>query len=212
MTRRARVALLAPALLTALVAGCGAAPGANGAQSPSAPAAQAPAAQAPEKPSQQPPPSEAPKPSATVKLAVGYKAPAISVTDLGTGQNLTLDKLKGQVVVLNFWATWCGPCKAEMPDLQTFQQENQGKVRVVAVGIEGETPDGMRAFAKNRGLTFTLGYDGGKAQKTYQVFTIPFTYWIDQNGVIQAVTRSAMPLDFMRTTAVRTAELGRGNP
>jgi peroxiredoxin len=104
------------------------------------------------------------------------------------GDSITLSALRGQVVVLNFWATWCVPCRIEMPLLQTFHEQQQANgVRVVAVNL-GETTAEVRAWADVYRLTFDLPLDPqGQIAAQYYLRGQPSTYIIDQNGMIRHI-------------------------
>ncbi|MFC0417230.1 TlpA disulfide reductase family protein [Cytobacillus solani] len=90
--------------------------------------------------------------------------------------------------MLNFWATWCPPCKAEMPHMQNFYEENNNKgMEVLAVNLtnidKGE--ENIKTFVKEYGLTFPIPLDeNGLIGPQYQAFTIPTSYIIDSNGMI----------------------------
>ena len=93
-------------------------------------------------------------------VEVGSSAPAFTATDLKTGQSATLADYKGQVVLLNVWATWCEPCKIEMPSMEQMEKElgPQG-LKIVAVSIDEGGPDAVRQFAQDYGLTFRILQD-----------------------------------------------------
>ena len=127
-------------------------------------------------------------------------APQISIAGLGTGSQAPLFELetadgemvgledyRGQVVLLNFWATWCAPCRIEMPLLQsTFESfKDQG---LVILGIDFDEPaDLVASFGDELGLTFPLLLDpGGKVQQQYKVRGYPTTVILDREGRIQS--------------------------
>ncbi|TLS38012.1 redoxin domain-containing protein [Pseudalkalibacillus caeni] len=129
----------------------------------------------------------------------GNKAPDFQLTTL-KGDTLKLSDLEGKKVLLNFWASWCPPCKAEMPHMQDFYTENKEQVEVVAVNLtSAESNKGnVQQFAKDYGLTFPIPYDeNGEIGATYQAFTIPTSYWIDSNGLIQKKVVGPMSKDMM---------------
>jgi peroxiredoxin len=127
-------------------------------------------------------------------------APQISIAGLGTGNQaplfeleaadggmVSLEDYRGQVVLLNFWATWCAPCRIEMPLLQsTFESfKDQG---LVILGIDFDEPtDLVASFGDELGLTFPLLLDpGGKVQQQYKVRGYPTTVILDRDGRIQS--------------------------
>lgn len=118
----------------------------------------------------------------------GEAAPDFELTSLD-GEAVRLSDYRGKKVILNFWATWCPPCKAEMPHMQKFYEANKDKgIEVLAVNLtsidKGE--DSVQAFVEEFGLTFPIPMDrDGKLGPQYQAVTIPTTYIIDTEGIIQ---------------------------
>lgn len=120
-------------------------------------------------------------------LREGAEAPDFELTTLA-GEKVKLSDYRGKKVILNFWATWCPPCKAEMPHMQNFYEENKDKgVEIVAVNLTNmdKGMEDIKTFVKDYGLTFPIPLDEeGVAGTTYQAFTIPTSYILDENGVI----------------------------
>ncbi len=112
------------------------------------------------------------------------EAPDFALLRLG-GDTLRLRDLRGKVVLLNFWATWCVPCRAEMPDIERLSREFAGRgLVVVAVNLQ-EGRRAVRRFVDELHLTFPVVLDGdGKMAAAYGVRPIPTTFLIDQNGFI----------------------------
>jgi peroxiredoxin len=112
------------------------------------------------------------------------------------GQTVQLSRLKGQVVFLNFWATWCVPCKAEMPAMERLHQALQGRpFRMLAVNLQ-EPPDTIRKFVDELGLTFDVVLDPtGEITRNYSVNNLPLTYLIDKRGMIVARAIGERPWD-----------------
>ncbi|HEY8343077.1 MAG TPA: thiol-disulfide oxidoreductase ResA [Calditerricola sp.] len=105
------------------------------------------------------------------------------------GKPLTLSDLRGQAVVLNFWATWCPPCRREMPALQAAYEAYREK-GVVVVGVNfGESRATVRGFLSRHGVTFpvVLDQDQNITTKVYGVKTFPTTVLIDSRGMVQAI-------------------------
>ena len=99
-------------------------------------------------------------------------------------RTLRLGDLRGKVVFLNFWATWCEPCREEMPSMERLHQtyKDRGLV-VLAVSTDSQGASVVRPFAKQYKLTFDLGLDPKMAlASTYQVWAVPSTYIIDRKG------------------------------
>jgi len=112
------------------------------------------------------------------------KAPDFTLRDVN-GRTVTLASLKGKVVLLNFWATWCPPCKAEMPSMNKLYNELKSKgFEVVAVSTDNGISPVKEFLAKNR-IDFTVIFDETKAvAREYKVFSMPTTFLIDRNGFI----------------------------
>lgn len=118
--------------------------------------------------------------------AVGQKAPFFSLKDLD-GKVVRLDAFSGKVVVVNFWATWCIPCREEMPLLQQFAVEN-GQDAVV-VGIDLDEPRNLVAsYIENYEIGFPIMLDdGSKVADRYLIHGFPTTIFIDPEGKIAAI-------------------------
>lgn len=116
----------------------------------------------------------------------GELAPGIDLPDLA-GKRLTLSGLRGRVVVLNFWATWCPPCVNEMPSLQKLHDALADKgLEVVAVSVDERFSD-IERFVGSFDLTFTILHDEGmKVSRAYQTFKFPETYIIDREGRLRS--------------------------
>jgi thiol-disulfide isomerase/thioredoxin len=118
-------------------------------------------------------------------IQVGLPAPTFELRTLG-GRVVKLEDLRGQVVLLNFWATWCGPCRLEMPTFQEFYEDVDG-LEIVAVNV-GDHPDNVEDFILELELTFIVLMDPDKtAESLYGIQGIPTSYIIDQDGIIRAI-------------------------
>lgn len=132
---------------------------------------------------------ELPKPpgasSTPVSELVGKPAPDFLVTDL-KGEELTLEKYRGQVVLLDFWATWCGPCIREMPNVKrTYEKYKDQKFQIIAISLD-RSQQPLEAFIEREGLAWVHYWD--KSQKItnqYGVRGIPSTFLLDGEGVIR---------------------------
>lgn len=122
-------------------------------------------------------------------IGTGVQAPAFSVKTLDTPARVrTLADYHGQVVLLNVWATWCAPCRAEMPNIEQLYQSYVSRgLKIAAVSIDGPGMEaGVRDFAKQFGLTFDVLHDpGGEIQDTYQMTGVPESFLIGRDGVIR---------------------------
>ena len=127
-------------------------------------------------------------------LGPGSSAPAFRATDLRAGRPATLTDYRGKVVLLNVWATWCGPCRIEMPSMERLHRKLAGTdFRIVAVSVDGdpfhpedvEGPKEIMAFVRDMGLTFDILNDPtGAIRRDYQTVGVPESFVIDRDGVI----------------------------
>ena len=101
------------------------------------------------------------------------------------GGNQSLNDLKGKVVFLNFWATWCGPCRDEMPSMEIlYNRFRENGLEILAVNC-GESRQEVQAFMANNGLSFPAVLDGdGRVSNSYGIQAIPTTFLIDRDGMI----------------------------
>jgi len=121
-----------------------------------------------------------------VGLDIGSIAPDfVTVTD--TGESVTLSNLRGSIVLLNFWATWCGPCRIEMPELQSAYEQHVDQGFVVLAINNGETLEDVAGFRDELALTFPLALDErALVQRQYAVMSYPSTFLLDRDGRILA--------------------------
>jgi cytochrome c biogenesis protein CcmG/thiol:disulfide interchange protein DsbE len=122
--------------------------------------------------------------SGTRPSRIGAAAPDFTVHD--SERTVTLSQLKGQVVVLNFWATWCPPCIEEMPSLVQMQQRMKAKgVTVLAVSVDVDENQ-YRRFLREHNVSLLSVRDADqKSNELYGTFKFPETYVIDRNGVVR---------------------------
>ena len=117
----------------------------------------------------------------------GNIAPDFSLATLDGGAE-NLRDYRGRTVILNFWASWCGPCRAEMPDLQAVYGELRGNNLVVLGVNQGEPREQVAAFAREFGLSFPILLDSNQeVGAKYGVRAYPTTFIIDSQGVIRDV-------------------------
>jgi cytochrome c biogenesis protein CcmG, thiol:disulfide interchange protein DsbE len=119
----------------------------------------------------------------TPQPAVNHPAPDFTLTTLD-GEQFTLSA-QGTPIVLNFWATWCAPCRNEMPALQTASERFQGRVQIIGVD-QGESAADVQRFVEEMGVTFPIPMDGDSTVgRLYNIQGMPTTFFIDRNGVIR---------------------------
>jgi cytochrome c biogenesis protein CcdA/peroxiredoxin len=132
------------------------------------------------------PPSES-SDTAETGITLGKQAPDFATT-APDGAALRLSDFRGQVVLLNFWATWCGPCRNEMPEFQAVYEQLQTEgFTVLAVNML-EKPEAVQAFMDELGLSFPIALDpAAEINDQYQIRQYPTSFLIDQNGIIRQV-------------------------
>ena len=130
-------------------------------------------------------------PQQMVTQPVENLAPDFTVTDKD-GNGVKLSDFFGKPIVLNFWASWCGPCQYEMPDFEEAYKELGEDVVFLMVNLTdgySETVSSAKSFLEGTGYTFPVYFDTlSEGAQTYQVYSIPCTYFLDRNGSL--VTRN----------------------
>jgi thiol-disulfide isomerase/thioredoxin len=126
-------------------------------------------------------------------LPAGLPAPAFALVEMGSGERVTSEDLLGRPTVLNFWATWCGPCRAELPDLAQIHAHSGDRYRLLTITKEPSTI--VLPFLEHRRLTLPVLYDpGGRVSAAYGVDSIPMTVILDAEGrVVHDFVGSAYP-------------------
>ncbi len=128
--------------------------------------------------------------AANSSTSVDRPAPALSFKDAGTGKKLSLAELKGKVVVVDFWATWCEPCKTEIPGYIAMQEKYRAQgVVIVGVSLDTKKPAAVRKFADENHMNYEIvmgSYDDLDALtgKPGADIVIPTTFLIDRTGRI----------------------------
>ncbi|MFC2003099.1 peroxiredoxin family protein [Chloroflexota bacterium] len=137
-----------------------------------------------------PPPST---PSPTEGTEIGNLAPDFQLQSLD-GQAFSLSSLRGKAVLLNFWASWCGPCIFEMPFLQEIYEEWPGKGLVLLAINVGESSSQVEKFIQSKGLSLPVLLDTkAEVAHKYNIRFFPTTFFIDKDGIIQEVRIGAFP-------------------
>ena len=119
-------------------------------------------------------------------LRKGAVAPDFTLADLD-GQPISLSDWQGRPVLINFWATWCGPCEVEMPTIQAAYDAHQEDGLVVLAVAVDDSAKNVRSFFDKRDLTLLPLMDDGTVSSIYQVFGLPTSYFVAANGKITAV-------------------------
>jgi peroxiredoxin len=134
----------------------------------------------------------APTPTRVTGTGIGQQAPELSLPDL-QGQTVELSDYRGQVVLLNFWATWCGPCRLEVPGLvAVYERLKERGFTVVAVNL-GEPREQVEAFAGSNAMSFPILLDqSASSQRLYPTRGIPTSLLLDREGVVRQVVVGAM--------------------
>jgi peroxiredoxin len=117
----------------------------------------------------------------------GEAAPAYAAVSL-EGDTISLASLRGSVVLLNFWATWCAPCRFETPFLQSLAEEYEAEgLRVVGVSMDtGDASGIVEEFVEEYGVTYTILMDPQmRGMDTYQILGLPGTFLIDRDGTLR---------------------------
>jgi len=116
--------------------------------------------------------------------AIGSKAPDFELTDL-TGKKVRLSDFQGKVVILDFWATWCGPCRMEIPNFVKLQEKYRDKgLAIVGLTVSSQEPE-VRSLAQKMGINYSILFDADNLTDRYGgVVGIPTTFVVDRQGHI----------------------------
>ncbi|MGM0437314.1 MAG: TlpA family protein disulfide reductase [Bacillota bacterium] len=135
--------------------------------------------------------------AAEIGTEVGKKAPNFTLKNMDN-QEVTLRELEGQKVFINFWASWCPPCKAEMPDIQKLYENYGEDIKIIAVNLEEEKTK-IENYLENENLDFTILLDKNKkVANQYLIRAIPTSYFLDENGIIIEKNLGVLSYDKMK--------------
>ncbi|AST07450.1 membrane-associated thiol-disulfide oxidoreductase [Anoxybacillus flavithermus] len=139
-----------------------------------------------------------------IGIDVGEIAPDFELMTL-KGKKMKLSQFRGKKVILNFWASWCPPCRAEMPEMQRFYEQFGQHVAIVAVNLTNKEKNhqAVETFINEKGVSFDIMLDEqGMVSRTYEVITIPTSYIIDEQGVIRSKHVGPLSYDMMKRTVL----------
>ena len=144
-----------------------------------------------------------PRSDASESLAVGQPAPDFDLQALD-GTRVRLSDLKGEPVVINFWASWCKPCRNEMPDFEEIYHTYKEKgLQVYGINV-GESKVTVADFREQVGVTFPNLIDANEqAQSAYKILPLPATFFVDRTGTIQAIYQYQMSRSQMEAEVLR---------
>ncbi|PFG03062.1 TlpA family protein disulfide reductase [Bacillus sp. es.036] len=136
-----------------------------------------------------------------IGIEEGNRAPDFTLYSL-EGKEVSLSDSKGKVTFINFWTTWCPPCKEEMPDMQEFYEEDgkefDAEIFAVNLTTNESSSQVVKDFARKNNLTFPILLDTeGELMETFATITIPTTYVIDKNGIIMKKVIGPMSKEMM---------------
>ena len=132
--------------------------------------------------------------------APDYAAPDFTVLDW-EGNERKLSEFEGKPTILNFWASWCGPCKSEMPDFQAAYEAYGDRINFVMVNCTGgrETVESAKEFIEQEGYTFPVYFDTSyEAASVYGASSIPMTFFIDAEGNLITYGMGALPAELLQ--------------
>ncbi|MBA3895273.1 MAG: TlpA family protein disulfide reductase [Gemmatimonadales bacterium] len=117
-------------------------------------------------------------------VEISRPAPNFRAVDLATRDTVSLEDYRGSVTLVNIWATWCLPCREEMPSMQTLYDSLSTRgFRIAAISIDEGSPEDVTAFARKLGLTFDILHDrSGTVQRLYQTTGVPESFLLDRRG------------------------------
>ncbi len=138
---------------------------------------------------------------------VGKLAPALTIQSLNGKGAVSLDAMSGQVAIVQFWATWCEPCKSSLTQLDQLARQSAGRVLVIGISVD-DTPRGVADFAKAQGVSFPIAWDENHTLMwRWSVEKMPSTYILDGKGTVRFVHEATKNKDDSELIAREVAEL-----
>jgi len=146
--------------------------------------------------------------ASSARVEVGQPAPAYQATTM-TGSAISLADMKGKPVLMNVWATWCGPCRKEIPELRAIHGAYKDRgLEVVGISVDADgSDDAIRDFLKEFKMDYTIWRDPNETvQATFRMAGVPTTFLIDRDGVLRWRSTGALePGDSSLTRAIQEA-------
>ncbi len=142
-------------------------------------------------------------PQAIESPLVGRSAPSFALREVGTGKTISLDQLRGKPVILNFWATWCGPCYEEHPVLVANARSLQPQVQFLGVVFQ-DSEEKIQRFLNDRGTAYpTVIDDAGKTAIAYGVGGVPETFFLNPSGKIVAKYSGPLTTELLQSNLMK---------
>lgn len=143
------------------------------------------------------------------QIKIGEKARDFALPGT-SGETISLASQRGRVVLINFWATWCGPCQEELPELARLQSKYRERgLSILAISVDNE-PENVKTFLKKYDIKLHGLWDRDKkTAEAYAVEAMPSSYLIDRNGIVRAIYRGYDPKEFKRLEAEVEALLAK---
>jgi cytochrome c biogenesis protein CcmG/thiol:disulfide interchange protein DsbE len=119
-------------------------------------------------------------------VEINHRAPNFHAINLATRDSTSLEDYRGSVTLVNIWATWCLPCRDEMPSMQALYDSLALRgFRIAAISIDEGSPEDVTAFAEKFGLTFDILHDrSGQVERLYQTTGVPESFLLDRRGIL----------------------------
>jgi cytochrome c biogenesis protein CcmG/thiol:disulfide interchange protein DsbE len=140
------------------------------------------------------------------KPEIGFQAPSLSLEHLNSDKVYSLESTD-KPIVINFWASWCGPCREEAPDLVNLHEQYKDDIEVYAINLTNtDSIVGVERFVEKYGFTFPVLMDKeGEISEKYHVLSIPTTFFVDANGtivhkIVGYASKNDLELNFGRLT------------
>jgi peroxiredoxin len=142
--------------------------------------------------------------------ALGFRAPDFELSDLNN-QRVRLSALRGKPILLNFWASWCPPCRKEMPDLQQFFSSYGDRISVIGIN-SNDRVEIVREFLSRYGITYINLLDtDGKVFVLYELTGLPTSFFIDESGIVRGIWLGSMSIADMVAAFQKTTRALSGN-